>query len=57
MENQKKKHLVKLGIFCLELGKNILFGIGNGAKFWPQNWVIESPGNGHFPIIPLKNKE
>ena len=35
--------VVKLGIFCLELGKNILFGIGNGAEFRPQNRVIESP--------------
>ena len=34
---------VKLGISCLELGKNILFGIGNGAEFRPQNRVIESP--------------
>ena len=44
MENQKKKKnffFVKLGIFCLELGKNILFG--NGAEFRPQNRVIESP--------------
>ena len=32
--NMEKK-IVKLGIF--------LFGIGNGAKFRPQNWVIESP--------------
>ena len=32
-----------LGIFCLELGKNMLFGIGNGAEFRPQNRVIESP--------------
>ena len=31
MEN-KKNFFVKLGIFCLELGKNILFGIGNGAE-------------------------
>ena len=33
----KKTHfffVVKLGIFCLEFGKNILFGIGNGAEFW-----------------------
>ena len=49
MENQKKKKkknfffFVKLGSFCLELGKNILFGIGNGAEFRPQNLVIESP--------------
>ena len=53
MENPKKKKkkkknfffffFVKLGIFCLELGKKILFGIGNGAEFRPQNRVIESP--------------
>ena len=33
----------QIGNFCLELGKNILFGIGNGAEFWPQNRVIKSP--------------
>ena len=59
MENQKKKKkkiffffffffFVKLGIFCLELEKNILFGIGNGAEFRPQNRVIESPDSRHF---------
>ena len=46
-KKKKKKFFffffVKLGIFCLELGKNILFGIGNGAEFRPQNRVIESP--------------
>ena len=31
MENRKKKKIVNLGIFCLEMGKK-LFGIGNGAK-------------------------
>ena len=36
----------QIGIFLLELGKNILFGIGNGAEFRPQNQVIESPDNG-----------
>ena len=42
---KKKKNFFfgQIGIFCLELGKNILFGIGNGAEFWPQNRVIESP--------------
>ena len=40
---QKKIFFVKLGIFCLELEKNILIGIGNGADFRPQNRVIESP--------------
>ena len=29
--------------FFVELGKNILFGIGNGAEFPPQNRVIKSP--------------
>ena len=48
MKSKKKKNpknffFVKLGIFCLEWEKNILFGIGNGAKFRPQNLVIESP--------------
>ena len=36
MENQKKNFFCQIGnfnsIFCLELGKNILFGIGNGAE-------------------------
>ena len=51
MGNPKKKKFfffwfsifVKLGVFCIELGKNILFGIGNEAEFRPQNRVIESP--------------
>ena len=30
-EPKKKKKIVKLGSFCLEMGKK-LFGIGNGAK-------------------------
>ena len=30
MENKKN-----MGIFCLEMGKNIIFGIGNGAEI-PQ---------------------
>ena len=38
-----KKNMSNLEIFCLELGKNILFGIGNG--------VIESPDNSP-PINP-----
>ena len=42
---------VKLGIFCLELGKNILFGIGNGAEFRPQNRVIESPVYMYCPAV------
>ena len=54
MENQKKKNFFflsnwdffffcQIGNFFLELGKNILFGIGNGAEFRAQNRVIESP--------------
>ena len=46
-KKKKKKKFVKLGIFCLELGKNILLGIGNKAEFRPQNQVIESPDNRH----------
>ena len=43
-KKKKEKQIVKLGIFCLELGKNnILFGIGNGAELRPQNRVMESP--------------
>ena len=35
---------VKLGFFLSGIGKKpILFGIGNGAKFRPLNWVIKSP--------------
>ena len=56
MENKKKKNkkkkyiyiffifFVKLGIFCLELERNTLFGIGNGAEFW----VIESPDTCYY---------
>ena len=33
----------QMGIFFVELGKNILFGFGNGAEYRPQNRVIESP--------------
>ena len=29
--------------FVSNWGKNMLFGIENGAEFWPQNRVIESP--------------
>ena len=29
-------YLIRLGIFHQELGKNILFGFGNGAEFRPQ---------------------
>ena len=32
----------QIGIFLSDMGKN-LFGIGNGAEFQTQNWVIESP--------------
>ena len=38
---QKNIFFVKLGLF-VELGKNIFFGIGNGAEIWPQNLVIKS---------------
>ena len=52
MENQKK-FFFKLGIFCLELGKNILFGIGNGAVILapklgdrePWDWSLKNPKN------------
>ena len=44
IENKKKKRKIQIGNFLSEIGKkNILFGIGNGAEFRPQNWVIESP--------------
>ena len=46
MENQKKKifFIVKLGIFCLELGKKTYFlALGMGPNFGPKNRVIESP--------------
>ena len=34
----------QIGNFLSGIGKKpIFFGIGNGAKFWPQNRVIESP--------------
>ena len=54
-EIEKKKNSVKLGFFGLELGKNILFGIGNGAEFLPQNRVIKSPGelNDFFYILHI----
>ena len=47
MENPKKKtiFLSNKEFFFVELGKNILFGIRNGAKFQPQNQVIECPVN------------
>ena len=41
---KEKKMFCQIGNFCLELGKNILFGIRNVAPFRPQNQVIESPG-------------
>ena len=43
-------HLVILGIFHLELGKNILFGFGNGAEFRPQILEIESPVHYQVPL-------
>ena len=36
---------VKLGIYCLELGKKHTFWHWDGAEFQPQNRVIESPGH------------
>ena len=44
MGNQKKKKKKKKKKILLNWEKNILFGIGNGAEFRPQNRVIESPG-------------
>ena len=46
MENQKKKNFFFLSnweFFVWNWEKNILFGIGNGPEFRPQNRVIESP--------------
>ena len=47
MENQKKKKkkffLSNWEYFVWNWEKSILFGIGNGAEFRPQNRVIESP--------------
>ena len=46
MENQKKKKkkfFFQIGNFLSGIGKNILFGIGHGAEFRPQNRVIKSP--------------
>ena len=48
MENKKNKKNCQIGNFCLELGKNILFGIRNGAEFRPQNQVIESSVRKYF---------
>ena len=44
-------HFVRLGIFHLELGKNILFGFGNGVEFRPQISEIESPAI--TPYLPI----
>ena len=41
---KKKNFFCQIGNFLFAIGKNILFGIGNGAEFRPQNRVIESPG-------------
>ena len=43
MENPKKKIFCHIGNFFWNWEKNILFGIGNGAEFRPQNQVIVSP--------------
>ena len=51
MENEKKTKKThffwgrgggggQIGIFLFNWEKNILFGIGNGAEFWPQNQVM-----------------
>ena len=42
-DGEQKKNWGQIGIFCVEFGKNILYGIGNGAEFGPQNRMIESP--------------
>ena len=34
--------VVKLGIFCQELGKKHTFWHWERGRIWPQNWVIES---------------
>ena len=45
----------KIGNFLSGIGKkNILFGIGNGAEFRPQNRVIESPVyQGLIPFLAI----
>ena len=50
MDKKKKKKKKKFFFFFSDWEffvwnweKNILFGIGNGAEFRPQNRVIESP--------------
>ena len=63
MENQKKKKkknfffffFVNWEFFVWNWEKNILFGIGNGAEFRPQNRVIESPGY-YFTSISFSKK-
>ena len=47
-EPKKKNCFCQIGNIFLELGKNILFGIGKGAELWPQNQVIESPAPAKF---------
>ena len=58
MENKKKIFFffVKLGIFSLESGKNILFGIGNGAEFRPKNRVIKSPAIFTFTFMSVTSQ-
>ena len=50
IENKQKKKknffFSNWEFFVWNWEKNILFGIGNGAEFRPQNRVIESPGGG-----------
>ena len=45
--------LVRLGTFQTELGKNILFGIGNGGEIRPEILLIESPVYESKPLIFL----
>ena len=42
--NKDGDFFCQIGNFIVELGNNILFGIGNGA----ENQVIESPGYGQI---------
>ena len=52
METPPKKNvfLSNWDFFVWNWKKNILFGIGNGAEFRPQNRVIESP---EYTIIDI----
>ena len=53
LENKKKKKISNWD-FLSGIGKNILFGIGNGAEFRSQNRAITSPAlKWHFAGVPL----